>query len=226
MTGSRDLVHDHLQKWRTDLIDLTKRNRLLYFKHLRSGSLEFEQEAPTVLDRLDGRGASAGWSFYLPPDPDDEPNPQSPSSEQQTVFDAPDTPAVLPPRHDELVIAASQNKTSRQIRRSLKSLSSKSRAEFLDAGLWVLYVGLGLLRWSEGEGEAVSPLYLLPVDLKPRRERDQWRLVLSEEGEPALNPSLAVKLEQDLGISLPTRDRRSPPSGPTPRCLVASRDRK
>ena len=52
----------------------------------------------------------------------------------------------------------------------------------------------------------MSPLYLLPVDLKPRRERDQWRLVLSEEGEPALNPSLAVKLEQDLGISLPTLD--------------------
>ena len=30
--------------------------------------------------------------------------------------------------------------------------------------------------------------------------------MLSEEGEPALNPSLAVKFEQDLGISLPTLD--------------------
>lgn len=59
MTGSGDSVHDHLRKWRTDLIDLTKRNRLLYFKHLRSGSLEFEQDAPTVLGRLDGRGAVA-----------------------------------------------------------------------------------------------------------------------------------------------------------------------
>lgn len=206
MTGSRDLVHDHLQKWRTDLIDLTRRNRLLYFKHLRSGSLEFEQDAPTVLGRLDGRGASAGWSFYLPPDPDDESNPQFPSSDQQTVFDVPDTRTVLPPRGDELVIAASQNKTSKQIRRSLKSLSSKSRAEFLDAGLWVLYLGLGLLRWREGEGEAASPLYLLPVNLELRRDREQWRMVLSEEGEPALNPSLAVKLEQDLGISLPTLD--------------------
>ena len=206
MTSSRDMVRDHLQKWRTELIDLTKRNRLLYFKHLRSGSLQFEQDASTVLNGLEGRRASAGWSFYLPPDPDDESHLQSPSSEQPSVFDVSDTRAVLPPRHDELVIAASQNKTSRQIRRSLKSLSSKSRAEFLDAGLWVLYLGLGLLRWREGEGEATSPLYLLPVDLKPQRERDQWRLVLSEEGEPALNPSLAVKLEQDLDISLPTLD--------------------
>ena len=206
MTGSRDLVRDHLQKWRTELIDLTKRNRLLYFKHLRSGSLEFEQDAPAVLDRLDGRRAGGGWRFYLPPEPDEESPPQSPSSEQQTVFDTPGTRAVLPPRQDELVVAASQDKTTRQIRRSLKSLSSKSRAEFLDAGLWVLYLGLGMLHWREGEDRAMSPLYLLPVDLKPQRPQDQWHLELSEEGEPALNPSLAVKLEQDFGISLPTLD--------------------
>ncbi|MXW95591.1 MAG: DUF4011 domain-containing protein [Acidimicrobiaceae bacterium] len=184
MTGSRDLVRDQLQKWRTDLIDLTKRNRLLYFRHLKSGSLEFEQDAPTLLGRLEG---PSGWSFYLPPDPEE--------SRRRTQ-----------PRDDELVIAASQNKTSKQIRRSLKSLSSKSRAEFLDAGLWVLYLGLGLLHWRDGTSEAKSPLYLLPVDLKLEVKQDRWRLALSEDGEPALNPSLAVKLDQDLGISLPALD--------------------
>jgi very-short-patch-repair endonuclease len=206
MAGSRDLVRDHLRKWETDLIGLTKRDRLLYFKHLKSGSLEFEQDAPTVLGRLRGRRASAGWGFYLPPDPDDGSNLQVPSSERHAVFEVPGPRAVRPPRDDELVIAASQNKTSKQIRRSLKSLSSKSRAEFLDAGIWVLHLGLGLLRWREGEDEAASPLYLLPVNLELRREREQWRMMLSEEGEPALNPSLAVKLEQDLGVSLPTLD--------------------
>ena len=52
MSAPPGLVQDHLRRWREDLIDFTKRNRLLYFKHLRSGSLEFKQGARTLLDGL------------------------------------------------------------------------------------------------------------------------------------------------------------------------------
>ena len=192
MSAPPGLVQDHLRRWREDLIDLSKRNRLLYFKHLRSGSLEFEQDARALLDGLGGRGASAGWGFHIPPDPPDE----------QGLLDAPDPP---PPRSDDLVIAARQGKTGSQIERSLRTLARKAQAEFLDAGLWVLYVGLGLLHWNDGNDGVSSPLYLLPVKLERRQGHRTWRLVGSDDGEPALNPSLAVRLERD-GIALPALD--------------------
>ena len=192
MSAPPGLVQDHLRRWREDLIDLSKRNRLLYFKHLRSGSLEFEQDARTLLDGLGGRGASAGWGFHIPPDPPDEPG----------LLDPPDPPH---PRSDDLVIAARQGKTGKQIERSLRTLARKAQAEFLDAGLWVLYVGLGFLRWKDRDDEVSSPLYLLPVRLEQRQGHRAWRLIGSDDGEPALNPSLAVRLERD-GIVLPALD--------------------
>ena len=162
MSVSPGLVQDHLRRWREDLIDLTKRNRLLYFKHLRSGSLEFEQGAGTLLDGLGGRGASAGWGFYIPPDPPDPPS----------LLNLPDPPL---PRGDDLMVAAHQGKTGKQTERSLRTLARKAQAEFLDAGLWVLYAGLGFLRWRDGSDEVSSPLYLLPVKLEQRQGNRTWR---------------------------------------------------
>ena len=187
---------------------MTARNRLLYFKHLRTGSLEFEQDAPTLLNGLKRRGGSDGWGFYLPPDPDAATTVQpGPRSHQAFPSDIRTRDASPPrPRRDELIVSARQDKTAAQITRSLSSLSRKSRAELLDAGLWVLYLGLGFLHWREGQANARSPLYLLPVGLHRRRGEDTWRLTRSEEGEPALNPSLAVKLEKDLDIRLPSLD--------------------
>ena len=78
----------------------------------------------------------------------------------------------------------------------------------------MLYVGLGFLRWKDGNDEVSSPLYLLPVRLEQRPGHEAWRLVGSDDGEPALNPSLAVRLERD-GIVLPALDELEDDSYPT-----------
>lgn len=92
-----------------------------------------------------------------------------------------------------------------QISRGLKNLAKKAQDEFLDAGLWVLYVGLGMLHWTDVDGkEKASPLLLLPVRLEAVGAGKRWRLTSSDDGEPALNPALAVKLDTDFDIRLPT----------------------
>ena len=64
--AGRDHIREHLRRWREELIDLSRRNRLLYFRHLRSGSLEFEQAAGDVWRRLRRTGSSGGWGALSP----------------------------------------------------------------------------------------------------------------------------------------------------------------
>lgn len=180
------LVRENLRRWAEELLDLTKRNRLLYFRHTQSSSLQFAQGATEVLGRLE----RSGWSFHLPDPPPDDP-------------DGSFSPA--PPGAGQLVVDMSPPRYGPKIDRGLKNLAAKSQAEFLDSGLWVLYLGLGCLRWVDVDGKtALSPLLLVPVVLQ--KEVGRWELTLYEDGEAAINPALAVKLERDYGITLPTVD--------------------
>ncbi len=186
------VMQEHLRKWREELVDLTRRNRLLYFRHTKSASLEFEQTADEIVDRLEGRGRASGWGFHLPPPPPDDPEePYSP----------------LTPAPGHLVVAQKLKRYDKQIERGLKLLAGNAQQQFLDTGLWVLYLGAGMLRWRDpaDDKEVLSPLLLVPVRLEQLGGTSRpWRLVDSDDGEPTLNPALAVKLEKDFGVTLPT----------------------
>ena len=113
MVNGSHRVRECLQRWGEDLLDLSRRNRLLYFKHLKAGTLEFEQTAPTVLAGLRRPGRSPGWYIHIPPEPAPEPDQLDLASEASP-------PA---PEPSELVIAESMGKSGRQIERSLKTFS-------------------------------------------------------------------------------------------------------
>lgn len=193
-----DLLKSQLQRWGEELVDLRKGNRLVYFKHLKSGSLEFTQPGTDIIAGFSRRGGSAGWGFHLP------------------VGDgvAPGA-AGVGPAIDELVVIAEQSKDAAQIQRGVSTLAKKVQAEYLETGLWVLYLGIGFLNWRSEDVDIRSPLYLLPVKLEQRGANKAWRLTLADEGDAALNPSLAVKLETDHGIVLPPLDDVSPDAYPS-----------
>ena len=191
-TGQDRVVVSCVRRWGEDLVDLSRRNRLLYFKHLKSGTLQFDQDARTVIAGLrPRRGSAAGWSISVAADDD--------------LLGLPGIPPQQP-RSDELVVSATMSKTGTQIATGLRSLHRKARAEFLDAGLWVLYLALGFLHWRDGDEKATSPIYLLPAQLEYRPDSDAWRLSRHNGSEPAINPILAVKLERDFGIVVPALD--------------------
>ena len=189
---SNDVVGDHILRWAEDLVDLSRRNRLLYFRHYRSGSLRFEQDPSHVEARL-GRG----WYFFLPPNPpadSDQPHDQG------------------EPKENELVVDMDSPRYGPMIERSLKNIMKKGDAMFLDAGLWIVYMGLGMLRWKDDDGAvASSPLLLVPVRVLQHGRNRRWMLKASEDGESVLNPALTVKFERDFGIELPTLDQLDAP---------------
>ena len=175
-------VINNLNKWADELIDLSRRNKLVYFKHTKLGSLGFQQPA-TVIDPKLTKGQE--WGFYLPPPPPSDP-------------DIPYKPAA--PGRTQLIVDMNPPRYGPEIKRALQNLSKKSRVTLLDSGLWVLYLGLGMLKWEETDGRTVSsPLLLTPVQLS-----SSFKLSASDEGESAVNPALAVKLEKDYGIVIPS----------------------
>lgn len=177
-----------LEKWRQDLVNLTKRNKLLHFRHNKTSSIEVV--APSM-DGVATRLESTGWGFLLPPaiEPDDDPGKE----------------------HHPRIRAANElettKKTARDLLNALRGLERLSSQTLLDTGLWVLYLAFGMLRWIDpADGKPYeSPLLLLPVRLGRPGQPTDFRLEASED-DPIINPALSIKLANDFGIVLPTID--------------------
>jgi len=172
-----------LKTQRDDLINMSRRNRLLYFKHTKAASLEIVMPSgEEVLSRLNRNSA---WDFFLPVDSAEE-------HRRERVR-----------KPTELAV---ENKTADQLTKALHLLERKTNTEFIDKGVWVLYLGVGALEWAENpqdEADACSPLLLVPVTVGRDSLREPFQLRRTED-DSVINPALAVKLETDFDLTLPS----------------------
>src|SRR5439155_9721976 len=126
-TSPDEVVAARLEDWRRRLIDLSYRNRLINYRHRPASTLEIESPSADVL--LARMGQPEPWSFYFPPDPDDDRGEDD--SEAATLVDeavvrsAQTTQSAA--RSDEIVL---KERHPRRINRLLESLARKSNAEF------------------------------------------------------------------------------------------------
>ena len=190
-------VVEQVRVWRDDLLSLTRNSNLLYFRHLRVGSLEITGPAPEVLfSRLAGP-RSPDWVFQAAASDDEE---ASSITEVLTVVQPAGDAGSGSGGGTPGAVWTSKS-SARELAASLRTLNRTSTQEFLDKGIWILYLGLGMLEWEDPEDHraASSPLLFVPVRLERRSPRELFRLVLSE-GEVVFNPALALRLESDFGI--------------------------
>ncbi|MGW4200659.1 DUF4011 domain-containing protein [Streptomyces sp. NPDC004726] len=182
--GTQDLdrLKTMLESWRTSLVDLSGRNRLLNFRHTRSATLEISTPSAQKLVE----GLARGWDFASLPD--EEPEADEGARPGNVVL------AKKGNRTDGIV---TQKTTAPSLLRALNSLRAKATQVFNDYGLWTLNLGVGMLRWREDGAETGSdaPLVLMPVVIE-RARNGRIRLRASDDEEPRLNPALKVKLEQ------------------------------
>ncbi|MFJ4010201.1 DUF3320 domain-containing protein [Streptomyces sp. NPDC090026] len=172
-----------LADWRTSLVDLSGRNRLLNFRHTKAATLEITYPpAEELVEKLE-----RGWDFA--PLPDEEPAAREAEGAQAG------TPA--PEQHGGTGGIVTQKRTGPALLRALTRLRSRSTQLFNDYGLWTLQLGVGILRWHEDGASTRSdaPILLLPVRIE-RLGNGRVRLVANDDEEPRLNPALKVKLEQ------------------------------
>jgi len=167
----------HIEEWMRELVDLSRRNRLLFFTPTRSSSLQLVEPSPTeVFQRLVIE--EKPWIFFIP------------REEEQ---------ATPPRKPDELVCTAQA-----PIENIIKNLHRRSRTDFEERGVRILHLTFGMLQWKEMErGDTVrSPLILIPVELKRRSATAPFELNPVEE-DAILNPALRVRLWKDFQVELP-----------------------
>ncbi|MFJ9881821.1 DUF3320 domain-containing protein [[Kitasatospora] papulosa] len=186
--GGTDLerLKQVLADWRTSLVDLSGRNRLLNFRHTKSATLEITQPPAETLIR----GLERGWDFA--PLPDEELEDEEARSDEDGT--ASRRLAEIRGSADGIV---TQKTTGPALQRALTGLRSRSTQIFNDYGLWTLQLGVGVLHWREDGAETGSdaPLVLVPARVT-RMSNGRMRLELNDDEEPRLNPALRVKLEQ------------------------------
>lgn len=181
-----DRVVEQVRHWRDELLNLSRRDRVLYYKPTRRASLLIE--APTaveVLAALQRGKRGLGFSYPLAsPDP-------APAEVGGTE------PIRLP---DEL---KTQKADREDLEVALRTLERRTTQEFMDKGIWVLYLALGFIKWVDTDIDETirTPVVLLPVALTRAGPRDPFRLVLADE-EPTVNTALAVRMA-DFGVQLP-----------------------
>jgi len=199
-------VVDQVRLWRDDLLSLTRNSNLLYFRHLKVGSLEITRPTPEIIVSRLTQPRSPGWVFQAVAR--DEEADAGSITEVLTVADrGEESDAAIAPGTGAMSTVSTTKASARDLAASLRTLHRSSTQEFLDKGIWILYLGLGMLEWEDPEDHrsASSPLLFVPVRLDRPSPRELFHLVLSE-GEMVFNPALALKLETDFGIVFPEVD--------------------
>lgn len=181
-----DRLKTVLNSWRGSLLDMGGRNRLLNFRHTRTATLEITSpDAAAVL-----AGLAKGWAFAPVEDggTDEE-------SEHEDLF---------PPEEPKATAGTfglvTQKTRQSALEAALRQLHRSSAQMYNDYGLWVLWLGVGMLDWREADAHEGSsaPLLLVPVELS-RDRQGSTRLRAAEAQERMHNPALEVKLDQ-LGV--------------------------
>ena len=180
-------IHRRIDDWKSRLIDLSKRNNLVYYKKTKRGTLSVSSPSPEVVfNRLVIKHKK--MEVYLPPDED-----------LTTSFNS------VISYHNSLEQLTSLGLTRRDLENTLKNLLSRSRSDYRERGVRILHAAFGMLSWVDENSEEVqSPLLLVPIELEKESVKDPFTIsVPPVEEEVVLNPALKEKLKKTFQIELP-----------------------
>jgi very-short-patch-repair endonuclease len=178
--------------WQTKLLQLDRRNSLLYFRANRSSVSIAGTSPDSLLDLLQRSRHGLKFPFAE----------QRRRTASQIEADG---------GHDDLVVPGDLKTEVPLVplQRLLLNLHRRNREWEEEQGVHVLHVALGFLDWIDEEGEAArAPLLLVPVALDRDSPREPWRLKL-EDDDLQTNETLRYQLST-LGLVLPEYEHETP----------------
>lgn len=181
------ILHERIEQWKKQLLDLGKRNRLLFFKEDNKKIISISAPAFEEL-----------WKQIL-----NEHELKFPYQRKRTV-----SAEDLDSQDDIIKGDISTNQSVADLQKALKSLRAKARSSMEEQGINTLYLTFGILEWKERDDSSQkfsAPIILVPVKLLIESINSPYRLTLHED-EIVVNPTLSYKLNNDFGIVLPDFD--------------------
>jgi len=194
-----------IEEWKKRLIDLTRRNQLIFFDLARRNLLEIKQpDSEFIFDKLNDEKE---FNVWLPPDKEEDDDEKVPSKKQRDLFSIKEIKiknTSEQPKEDDIVFTSDNKK---EIEKRLKIIFRRASSDYQEKGLRTSVIALGLLHWKEKDSgeEICSPLLLYPIEIKQATPEEPYKIAESEE-EVILNPAIQVKLNWDFKIDLPLPD--------------------
>jgi very-short-patch-repair endonuclease len=197
-----------LDRGRTELLDLSSRNRLIHLprKSKTAKNIEIVDELSSEIHRLlvgEGKAFTfvAGRHANGSADIDDEDELET--SELSQPEDDPVDGRGVAQRHSDTKLQT--RLTSEGLQKRLLTLHYDAKTLQEEQGVNILFLAVGMLKWfedSKSEVERFAPLILIPVALERGTAAEKFRLRWLQE-DPSPNLSLGALLKRQFGIALP-----------------------
>ena len=187
-----DTPEGRLSKWKSKLLDLTLRNRLLNFKPSKSTLRIAAPDLAALEDAL-----SDGSEFRLRAEPEimDGKDPRSSEVLRNRTGQTPwDEMARSALAGRELLVRLAPE----DLDATLTGLFRKAREGLEEGGANTLFLAFGLLRWTDterAEASHLAPILLVPVTLLRQSVRSGFRLVRHDD-DAIVNPTLLQMMRQ------------------------------
>ena len=200
--GNDDTPDGRLAKWKSKLLDLTLRNRLLNLKPTKT-TLKLVCPDPAALED----SLSDGKEFKLKAAPNvmEGQDPRDAAVFANRTGKRPlDAFAEEALARRELVVEVADGKLDDR----LTEIFRAAEAGKDEGGANTLFLAFGLLQWQEDKNAEVShlaPILLIPVTLTRQSIRSGFRLVRHDD-DAIVNPTLCQKLLNDFELKLPSFD--------------------
>jgi very-short-patch-repair endonuclease/deoxyadenosine/deoxycytidine kinase len=191
-TKEKAKIEQKTEQWKSRLLDLTKRNRSLYFKVTKTTFRITSPDLQTLFNKLVIDETALIFPYGIS---------KVIRADSQELF--PQEKVLLEEqiKHGDLVIDIEPDK----LMNGLYKLHRDCKNDLTERGVNTLFLSLGVLQWKESENSEqiiLAPLILIPVSLTRKTTQEPYRLEPFDE-EPILNPTLNCMLERNFGISMP-----------------------
>lgn len=204
-----DTPEGRLAKWKSKLLDLTLRNRLLNFKATKSNLKVISHDPGVLEDKL-----SDGREFRVKAAPKvmDGNDPRAAAVFMGRTGQAPllafaeDALA-----NNEIVVEIPEGKgddrrMEDKLDDRLTEIFRAAETSKEEGGVNTLFLVFGLLKWREDKNSEVShvaPILLIPVTMTRQSVRSGFRLTRHDD-DALVNPTLVQKLANDFQLKMPS----------------------
>lgn len=185
-----------INNWKKSLLDMTKRNRLLWYKPYRAGSLKlscdiFDDEVNDVLELINDLAFNNGIIEFS-------------VAKKNTVLE------IIDDRNSssqgmKKIEDDNRNEIIEERTKILLNLNKKIKLENEEKGLNIGYIAVGFLKWYEQKDfdcEIKSPLIMIPIKIEQNGRHEPIKISLNNDEEITINPVIKKKIESDFNVEL------------------------